>query len=246
MSDERCFTELLIAPADWLRTLPRRLAALPPEGGPRREALAARLGLEEDALLCALGFNRALRELPESPQVLAALGFGTFMDLARRRNRLFLEDVYQLLERDEVLAIYQAVREDPQTLELMQYLLPARLRRIEEVIERTVNSLVIERYKKEVRAIYVDGIASIEFAEARLARTDSGFRTLVNEVDFIVDSRLMPVGDIFFRDTVLAEEKRRLIARRLIPRELVIARLAEAGLSAQERRMLESQLALMP
>ena len=61
----------------------------------------------------------------------------------------------------------------------------------------------------------------------------------------IVESRLIPVGDIFFRASILPEEKRRLIIRGLIPREIVEARLADAKISEQERYVLEDQLKLL-
>jgi len=104
--------------------------------------------------------------------------------------------------------------------------------------------MVIERYKKEVRGIYSDGVALPEFVEGRLANTHSGFRALLNEVLLVVEHRLVPVGDIFFRDAVLPEEKRRLIAKGLVPRDLIVARLAEPDISAQERKVLEEQLRL--
>ena len=78
-----------------------------------------------------------------------------------------------------------------------------------------------------------------------MSKTHSGFRALLNEVVMIVDARLIPIGDIFFRDTVLPEEKRRLIVKGLIPRGLVEQRLAETSVSAQERQMLEEQLQLL-
>jgi hypothetical protein len=125
---------------------------------------------------------------------------------------------------------------------VMQYLLFARLNQIEQRIEETVNSIVIERYKKEMRAIYHDGVAQIEFAEDRLNRTRSGFRALLNEVVMIVEARLIPIGDIFFRNTILPEEKRRLIIKGHIPKSLIEQRLDDDDVPAQERTMLEQQL----
>ena len=95
-----------------------------------------------------------------------------------------------------------------------------------------------------MRGIYSDGVALPEFVEGRLADTHSGFRALLNEVLLIVEHRLVPVGDIFFRDTVLPEEKRRLIVRGLVPRELIVARLAETDVPPQERKVLDEQLRL--
>ena len=58
----------------------------------------------------------------------------------------------------------------------MQYLLKERLEHVEQRIEETVNSMIIDRYKSEMRTVYNEGIAGMDFAEARLNRTDSGFR----------------------------------------------------------------------
>lgn len=210
--------------------------------GTREERVAhaaERLGLNPTQLICAIGFNPHLREIgPE----LKALGYAGYDELAAHRNELFVSDIYRKLSIDDVLAIYAAVCNDLPLLQIMQYLLTARLQKIEGRIEQTVNSLVIERYKKEMRAIYGGGVAQIEFAEGRLNNTDSGFRALVNEVSIIVDSRLIPVGDIFFRNTILPEEKRRILSRGLIPRELVLARLEDSSIAEQERQMLEEYL----
>ena len=130
-------------------------------------------------------------------------------------------------------------------LEVIQHLLTRRLQKIEDRIEATVNSVVIERYKKEMRSIYNDGVAQIDFAEKRLSKTHSGFRALLNEVAMIVESRLIPIGDIFFRESILPEEKRRLMIRGLIPRDLVETRLEDRDIPEQERNVLEDQLKLL-
>lgn len=200
---------------------------------------ARNLGLTYAQMVCALGFNSNIQELPD---VIEIVGFASYEDLARERNETFATDIYDRLGIRDVLAIYAHVPTDAQMLGLMQYLLHNRLDRIEGQIEATVNSVVIERYKKEMRAIYNDRVAQIEFAEDRLSKTRSGFRALLNEVVLIAQSRLLPVGDLFFRDTILPEEKRRLINKGLIPKELMEQRLADDALSAQERGVLEEQL----
>ena len=181
---------------------------------------ARSLGLTYAQFVCALGFNPHIRDLPD---VIEIVGF----------------ESYEILAREHV-------PNDMQMLEVMQYLLSNRLRCIEDRIEATVNSIVIERYKKEMRAIYNDGVAQIEFAEERLRQTHSGFRALLNEVVMIVEARLIPIGDLFFRDTILPEEKRRLIMKGLIPKTLVEQRLEDDSLSPQERKVLEEQLRLLP
>ncbi len=211
-------------------------------GTARARQVARNLGLTYSQLVCAVGFNSHIQDLSD---VIAVIGFDSYDALARERNLAFINDIYQSLGIRDVLAIYQHVARDLPMLELIQHLLQKRLEKIEERIEQTVNSVFIERYKKEMRAIYNDGVAQIDFAEKRLSMTHSGFRALLNEVALIVESRLIPVGDIFFRESILPEEKRRLIVRGLIPRELVEARLADAKIPEQERAVLEDQLKLL-
>jgi hypothetical protein len=208
----------------------------------RARQVAKNLAMTYPQLVCALGFNPGIRELYD---VIAVSGFETYDALARERNLAFVNDIYQQLPIKDVLAIYQRVVRDLPLLEVIQHLLERRLQKIEERIEATVNSVVIERYKKEIRAIYADGVAQIDFAEMRLSKVHSGFRALLNEVALIVESRLIPVGDIFFRESILPEEKRRLMIRGLIPRELVLSRLADERIPAQERAVLEDQLKLL-
>ena len=203
------------------------------------DKIARDLRLNETQLICALGFNPHIRDLSE---ITSFLGYAGYDELARIRNEYFVNDIYDRLKVDDVLAIYAAANTNMDTLEIMQYLLSARLKHIESRIEQTVNPMIIEKYKKEMKAIYADGIAQIDFAEQRLDNTDSGFRALLNEVGIIVDNKLIPVGDIFFRDTILPEEKRRLLNKGQIPREFVESRLQEDDLSEQERSMLEEYL----
>jgi hypothetical protein len=238
--EESSFEEILNASAERLVNLFYRISV--PEDDPRAKRLrkiARRLSLNSTELICALGFNSEIRDLTD---VLSVLGFDAYDQLAKKRNELFVADIYDRLGIDDVLAIYAAIMDEPEMLEIMQYLLTTRLENIEKRIEATVNSLIIERYKKEMRAIYADGIAQIEFAESRLNRTDSGFRALVNEVAIITESKLIPVGDIFFRNSILPEEKRKLINKGLITDDLIRARLADPGIPDQERRMLEEHV----
>jgi hypothetical protein len=192
-------------------------------------------GLRNEQLICAVGFNSRSRVVTE---IMPILGYATFEELVRDRNNIFTTDIYRRLPLDNVLAIYAAVREDPENLRVMQYLLKERLLNVEQRIEETVNSMIIDRYKSEIRTVYNDGIADVDFAEERLNRSDSGFRALLNEVGIIIDARLIPAGDIFFRDSILPEEKRRLLARGLIPRDLIETRLNDENISADERAVL--------
>lgn len=203
--------------------------------GNRLQEIARRVGLRPEQLVCAIGFNPNARFLTE---IMPLLGFATFEELVKERNDIFTGDIYKRVSLDDVLAIYAAVRNDPATLQVMQYLLKQRLERVEQRIEETVNSLIIDKYKAEMRAIYSDGVADVDFADQRLNRQDSGFRALLNEVSIIIDSKLIPAGNIFFRDSILPEEKRKILAKGLIPRDLIQARLDDQNTTPEEKQVL--------
>jgi len=204
----------------------------------RLPGIAKKLRLHPEQLLCALGFNLHASHLSE---IFSLLAYATFDELCQARNEAFTKDVYRCLSLEDILQIYGVIQNDVQALDAVQPLLKRRLEKIEERIESTVNSLIIEKYKTEVRAIYNDGIAKIEFAEERLGKTDCGFRALLNEVAIIIESKLIPAGDIFFRDTILPEEKRKLLNTGLIPEELIQSRLDE-DVSADEKKVLTDYL----
>ncbi|MFT4561459.1 MAG: hypothetical protein ACI9BW_001200 [Gammaproteobacteria bacterium] len=235
------FQEILTSSGESLLKMLYRSSA---NGGGRSannaQEYARNLRLTYAQLVCALGFNRHIQDLPD---VITIIGFDSYEALAKQRNHFFSNDIYDRLGIKDVLAIYAYVPDDMKLLPIMQYLLSARLAQIESRIEATVNSIVIERYKKEMRAIYSDGVAQIEFAEERLDKTHSGFRALLNEVSMIVQARLIPIGDIFFRDNILPEEKRRLILKGFIPKDLIEQRLEDSVVPELERIMLVEQLA---
>ncbi|MGY8814966.1 MAG: hypothetical protein ACKVHQ_09675, partial [Gammaproteobacteria bacterium] len=123
----------------------------------------------------------------------------------------FISDIYKRVSLDNVIKIYERIKDNQKTLDVMQYLLRDRLLKIEGEIDSTVNSMIIEKYKTEMRTIYNLGIASMDFTEERLNKRDSGFRALLNEVTMIVESKLIPIGEIFFRDSILPQEKQKLL-----------------------------------
>ncbi len=207
----------------------------------KAESVAVSLKLREAQLVCAIGFNESVRELPEIPPI---LGFETNEDLMSHRNEFFTTDIYKLLTLDNILSIYSVVKNDINNKQIMEYLLLNRLKSIEKRIEETVNSLIIDKYKEEMRAIYSDGIVSIDFVETRLEQSDSGFRALLNEVTLIVENKLIPAGDIFFREAILPQEKRKLLNKGLIPRDLVETRLSDANISDVEKKILYDYLKL--
>ena len=202
---------------------------------------AKKFRLNPEQLVLSLGFNQKTRELEE---IFTSLGYMNLEELTKERNELYINDIYQKISLENILTLYSIVRNDNEMLQVMQYLLKNRLENIESRIEATVNSLIIEKYKAEMKAVYADKIADIDFADERLNNTESGFRALLNEACIITESRLIPAGDIFFRETILPEEKRKLLSKNLIPVELVESRLEDANISQQEKQMLNDYLTL--
>ncbi len=207
----------------------------------RQDKIAKELRLRTEQLICAIGFNPNLGDLTE---IIHLLGYSNVDELVKKRNEIFITDIYKKISLDNILTIYNVVKDLPESLQVMQYLAEQRLKSIETKIEATVNSIIIEKYKAEIRSIYLDGIAGIDFAERRLDKIDSGFRALLNEVTIITESRIIPAGDIFFRDTVLPEEKRKLLNKGLIPLELAHARLEDETISPREKKMLQDYLSI--
>ncbi len=204
-------------------------------------SVAKKLKLKPEQLIISFGFNQNSKGLDE---IFSVLGYENLEELTKERNELYINDVYQNISLDNILTLYSTIKDENEMLQVMQYLLKNRLKNIESRIEATVNSLIIEKYKAEMRAIYADKIADIDFAEERLNNTESGFRALLNEACIITESRLIPAGDIFFRETILPEEKRKLLSKNLIPMELVESRLEEKNISQKEKQMLNDFLAL--
>jgi hypothetical protein len=207
----------------------------------KAEAIAIQLKLREAQLICAVGFNKSVRKTPE---IALILGFESYDNLVNARNEFFTMDIYKLLSLDNILSIYSIVKDDIKNKQIMEYLLSSRLETIEKRIEETVNSLIIDKYKEEMRAIYSDGIVGIDFVEERLNKSDSGFRALLNEVTLIVENKIIPAGDVFFRESILPQEKRKLLAKGLIPRDLIDTRLSDPDISDLEKKILYDHLKL--
>ena len=124
----------------------------------RLNQAARTLQLRTAQIICAFGFNLAAKDMAE---LLPILGFITYDEMASARNDIFTTDTYKYLSLDNILNIYTAVKDDPDSLQLMPYLLKKRLDNIENKIETTVNSLIIDKYKAEMRCVYNEGIANI-------------------------------------------------------------------------------------
>lgn len=201
----------------------------------RTENIARQLKLKPAQLICAIGFNPQFPELSEIPPI---LGYKTSADLIQARNEYFINDIYKQLTLDNVLSIYASITGNNDMQQVLEYLLARRLKNIEKRIDETVNSLIIEKYKEEMRGIYSDDVVSIDFVEKRLEDADSGFRALLNEVSLIVESKLIPAGDIFFRDTILPQEKKKLLDKGMIPAKLINMRLSDPKISRAEKKLL--------
>lgn len=204
-------------------------------------SVAKKLKLKPEQLTIAIGFNKNIRGLDD---IISVIGYDKFETLTFERNEIYINDVYEKISLENILMLYSIVKNDDELLPAMQNLLKNRLKNIESKIEATVNSLIIEKYKAEMQAVYADNIADLDFAEERLNNAESGFRALLNEACLITESRLIPVGDIFFRETILSEEKRKLLSKNLIPIELVESRLEDKNISQQEKQMLNDFLSL--
>lgn len=229
------FNDILTAGAENLLQDFQQLSATSRQSASRLSGISTSLRIRPEQLICAIGFNPYARYLTE---IMPVIGFATYDELVQERNGIFTTDIYKRLSLDNVLKIYETIRDNQETLQVMQYLLRTRLDSIESEIESTVNSMIIEKYKGEMRGIYNFGIANIDFTEERLDRLDSGFRALLNEVSIIVESKIIPVGEIFFRNTILPQEKQKLLNKGLIPRELVQSRINDEGISPGEKKIL--------
>lgn len=233
------FNDIISAQVEDLLQLFKTFQDDPTTFSNRLPAIAKKYRLHPQQLICAVGFNPHAKFITE---LLPIFGYATYNELSQERNEIFVSDIYKRVSLDNILKIYETVVTDRDLLESMQYLLKNRLVKVEQRIEETVNSLVIEKYKNEMRAIYNSGVATIEFAEERLNRQESGFRALLNEVSIIVESRLIPAGEIFFRDSILPQEKKKLLNMGKIPKELVESRLAESRTPNEEKKVLYEYL----
>jgi len=235
------FKEILNSNEEELLQLLYKFNASAESSEDKAEAIGMKLKLREAQLVCAIGFNESTRNLPEIPPI---LGFDNYDALLNSRNEFFTTDIYKLVSLDNILSIYSVVKNDIDNKQIIEYLLSNRLMSIEKRIDETVNSLIIDKYKEEMRAIYSDGIVGIDFVENRLEVSDSGFRALLNEVTLIVENKIIPVGELFFRDSILPQEKRKLLNKGLIPRSLIETRLEDPNISDVEKKILYDYMKL--
>lgn len=234
------FTELLTASDDQLVKIFYKVKVDQNDDFIKRiNKIAALLGLNHAQLVCAVGFNKNIRDLTD---IISVLGFRDYKLLSYRQNELFTTDTYQQLAVDNILDIYSARLEDVQIMESLRELLMPRLEHIEADIEKNEDPSHIISYRMEVHSIYTSGIVDKKFAEQRLSKNIGKYRMIANELGVIVEAGLIPASNLFFMETISPEEKKELIEQKHISDEMVKNRLQNSKISSEERDMLEAYI----
>jgi hypothetical protein len=200
---------------------------------------AGQLELNHSQLVCALGFNRHIRDLPD---IFSTLGFRSAKLLTYRCNELFTTDTYNQLPVDNILDIYSERLEDQEVLEALRGMLGPRLEHIEADIEKNGDPGHVISYRMEIHAIYQAGIVDQAFAGMRLERDIGKFRLMSGEAQCIAESGLVPAANMFFMDSLTPEEKKDFIERSQIHPDMIKNRLQNTQISQEEREMLESYI----
>lgn len=200
---------------------------------------ASQLGLNHSQLVCALGFNRHIRDLSD---IYSTLGFRSYKLLSYRCNELFSTDTYSQLAIDNILDIYSERLEDEQILETIKKMISPRLGNIEKSIAKNEDPSHIFSYRMEIHSIYAAGIVDKAFAEDRLQQNIGRFRIISDEVNAIVQAGFAPPSNLFFLDSLLPDEKKLLIENKHINPDMIKNRLQNKNISQEERELLESYL----
>ncbi len=234
------FTELLTASDDELvRIFYKTSTGDEKDFIKRINIVAAQLDLNHSQLVCALGFNKHIRELTDIQQ---QLGFRSYKLLIYRQNELFTTDTYTQLPIDNILDIYSERLEDQEVLNTLRELLRPRLEHIEKQIEKTDDPGHIISYKMEIHSIYTAGIADKAFADDRLKKDIGKYRLMANEANVIIEAGYHPPSNLFFMDTLSPEERRDLIEGGHINKDMIKNRLQNAKTSEEEREILEEYI----
>ena len=199
-------------------------------------SIATQLELNHSQLVCAIGFNKNIRDLTD---IITVLGFKSYKVMIYRRNELFTTDTYQQLEIDNILDIYSARLEDEEILETLREMLQPRLQHIEADIEKTDDPGTTISYRMEIHAIYQSGIADKSFAEERIQKDIGKFRHIASELSEMINADIFPPSNFFFMESISPDEKRELIQQEHVSSDMVKNRLQNAKISADEREMLE-------
>jgi hypothetical protein len=188
------------------------------EGEARRTQLAQMLGLNQQQLLCGVGFNRELRRIPD---LVRLLGYGTYDALLADRNYLFMHDRYRDLSVNNVVDIYGAMGAppgpDPEAIDLVLN----RLHTLESQLEETINPILIGGYKLEVRGIYENKLATPALVAVRLADEFSLLRDITGESMIMLETGAISGAEFLRHPGVTGDEKARAISQRLIPADVV-------------------------
>lgn len=234
------FTELLTASdADLVRIFHKVTTEPSADFIVRINKVAAQLQLNHSQLVCALGFNRHIRDLTD---IYSTLGFRSYKLLSYRCNELFSTDTYNQLTIDNILDIYSERLEDQQILESLRSMLGQRLEHIEAEIGKTGDPGHVISYRMEIHAIYHAGIVDRDFAMRRIEQPIDKFRQMSGEIDVIIAMGLVPASNLFFSDALTADEKKALIDARHIDVNMIKNRLQNTAIPQDERDMLEDYL----
>ncbi|MEQ8290308.1 MAG: hypothetical protein RIB78_11360 [Gammaproteobacteria bacterium] len=234
------FTELLTASDDELVRIFYKTSAGDETNFIKRiNIIARKLELNHTQLVCALGFNKHIRDLTDIQQ---QLGFRSYKLLTVRQNELFTTDTYKHLSIENILDIYAERLEDQDILENLRALLLPRLAHIETDIDKNEDPGHVISYRMEVHAIYTSGIADKAFADKRLRMNNGQFRRMANEANIIIDAGYHPPSNLFFMDTLSIAEKADLIEAGHINGDMIKNRLQNKNISDQEREFLEEKL----
>lgn len=200
---------------------------------------AAQLGLNHSQLVCALGFNKHIRNLAD---IYSTLGFRSYKLLSYRCNELFSTDAYNQLAIDNILDIYSERLEDQQILDAIREIIHPRLVHIEACIDKHDDPSLIFSYRMEIHSIYSAGIVDKSFSEQRLNMKNGKYRILSDEINAIIQSGFFPPSNLFFLDCVTPEEKKVLIENNLISADMIKNRIQNKNISGEERELLETYI----
>ncbi len=199
-------------------------------------SISAALGLNHSQLVCAIGFNKNIRDLTD---IITVLGFKSHKVMTYRRNELFTTDTYQQLDIDNILDIYSARLEDVEILDTLRECLQPRLQHIEADMERTDDPGHTFSYRMEIHSIYQSGIADKPFAEERINRDIGKYRLIASELNEMINADIFPPSNFFFMANISPDEKKELIEQKHISLNMIKNRLQNTKISADEREMLE-------
>lgn len=202
---------------------------------PKAPRLDAGMQLSVKQLVCAIGFHPRAHEFSDS--IITMSGFSSRQALFAAAEKYYRNDQYEELRILNLLGIYSLNKNNPGNQKRLRKHLRPRMDMLEKSIAQTISPRLINSYKAELSAIYLDGIADFEFANERLNLKESGFRAMTGEILLIAKSKLIPIGNILFSNIVTAEEKRQLLRTGIIPRNLAEERLQEK-ISPQEKNVL--------